>query len=276
MLKSLAHPQRIKLIKNICGEAAEDELNSIFEKAMSFLTVDCSFLRVIELFYLIDNLDNIDFEKLERYSIGQRKIKIVKNNNDLNSAIQKIGKNRIIGFDTEKKPSFKKGAPPNQISIIQIANDSDCYIFQVKSLKDVSPLLKVLEDINTIKIGSGLSEDIENMLKEFGVRPRSFLDLHQIFKTYLYSENDIGAKKAVAIFLGKNMKKSKKMSRSNWENKDLSENQIIYAAEDASAVYDVFKYLINNYPFIINTLPKWFHEKAKIQSCITDLNKGIL
>ncbi|NOV29148.1 3'-5' exonuclease [Methylomonas sp. ZR1] len=271
MLKSLSHPQRVKLIKKICGEAAEDELKAIFEKAMSFITEDCSFLKVIELFHAIDNIDNIDFEKLEPYTIGRREIKIVKNNSDLNSAIQKIRKNRVIGFDTEKKPNFKKGDPPNPISIIQIANDSDCYIFQIKSIKDVTPLLKILEDINTIKIGSGLSEDIENILRDFGVRPRSFLDLHQIFKTYLHSENDIGAKKAVAIFLRKNMNKSKKMSRSNWENKDLSENQIIYATEDATAVYDVFIYLVNNYPFIISTLPKWFHEKAKIESCITNL-----
>ena len=48
------------------------------------------------------------------------------------------------------------------------------------------------------------------------------------------------------------------MSRSNWENKELTTGQIKYATEDATVVYDVMIQILKQYPFVINIMPDFF------------------
>ena len=48
------------------------------------------------------------------------------------------------------------------------------------------------------------------------------------------------------------------MSRSNWENTDLSDGQIKYASEDATVVYDVMNRILEEYPFAMNIMPSFF------------------
>ncbi|MDZ7820252.1 MAG: hypothetical protein U5K55_17365 [Aliarcobacter sp.] len=49
----------------------------------------------------------------------------------------------------------------------------------------------------------------------------------------------------------KNYKNPKNISRSNWENKELTDGQIKYASEDASVVYDVMNKILEKYPFVM-------------------------
>lgn len=51
------------------------------------------------------------------------------------------------------------------------------------------------------------------------------------------------------------------MSRSNWENKVLSDSQIKYASEDATVVYDVMQKFLEQYPFVMSIMPPFFQTK---------------
>ena len=51
----------------------------------------------------------------------------------------------------------------------------------------------------------------------------------------------IGAKGAVAHYFGRRLQKSKKASTSNWANPQLTERQMIYAADDAQVALRVFR-----------------------------------
>ena len=114
-----------------------------------------------------------------------------------------------------------------------------------------------MEDDKVIKIGTGLKGDNEALFKQFNLRLKSTIDLENVFKK-LSSVNQIGAKKAALIILNEKLQKSKNISRSNWENTDLSDGQIKYASEDATVVYDVMNRILEEYPFAMNIMPSFF------------------
>ena len=117
-----------------------------------------------------------------------------------------------------------------------------------------------MEDEKIVKIGTGLKGDNLALFKQFNLKVKSMIDLEDIFKK-LSSKNQIGAKKAASIILNEKLQKSKNMSRSNWENKELTIGQIKYASEDATVVYDVMSKIIEEYPFVMKMMPPFFQEK---------------
>ena len=86
------------------------------------------------------------------------------------------------------------------------------------------------------------------------------IDLEDIFKE-LSSKNQIGAKKAASIILNEKLQKSKNISRSNWENEELTSGQIKYATEDSTVVYDVMSEILKQYPFVMKMMPMFFQER---------------
>jgi ribonuclease D len=65
------------------------------------------------------------------------------------------------------------------------------------------------------------------------------VDLNHLFRARGYRK-DIGVKTAVAILFGRRFLKSGKASTSNWAARQLSESQLLYAANDAWAAARVF------------------------------------
>ena len=218
---------------------------------------------MITLFNLIDNAFNTQIEEetittlQKEYTIGNRTVETINTTELLNIAMSEITQIPFISFDSEQKPTFKKGEKSNGISLIQLATKTKCYLIQIKQIENIQSLIDILEDKNIIKIGTGLKGDNEALFKEFKLRLRSTIDLETIFKK-LSSKNQVGAKKAASIILGQKLQKSKNMSRSNWENKELTTGQIKYATEDATVVYDVMIQILKQYPFVINIMPDFF------------------
>jgi len=232
----------------------EQALENIVENGSESLKL------MLKFFTLLDT-PKIESAQLQpNYSIGDRKINIIKTVQELEDAIKLIISSPFIGFDSEQKPTFKKGEKSHGIALIQLATAINCYIIHVKQIKDIKPLISLLEDENIIKIGTGLKGDKQELYNQFKIRLKSTLDLEEILKK-LSSKDGIGAKRAASIFLNKNLQKSKNMSRSNWENEELSSGQIKYASEDATVVYDTMIQIVKEYPFIIKTLPRFFQDK---------------
>jgi len=219
----------------------------------------------MELFSSIDNIKNITKEDLSVYSIEEysadRKTFVINNDIDSNKAVEKIISNhRLVGFDTEKKPTFTKNTKSNGTSLIQISTKNECYIFQIKQIKNIRPILNILSNNTIFKVGSGLKSDKSSLAKEFKISLRQAIDISSLFKSKLGHRNEVGIKNAVSAILKKNILKSKKMSTSNWEKNNLTENQIKYASEDAFAAFDVFCTLLKNYPFTLSVMPPTFQQ----------------
>ena len=212
---------------------------------------------MIKLFDLMDNSSSAENDLQASYSIGNRTIEVINTCERLKEAMNTILLAPFIGFDSEQKPTFKKGQADNCVCLIQLATKDKCYLIQIKQIKNLKPLINFLEDDKIIKIGTGLKGDNIALFKQFNLRLKSTIDLEDIFKK-LSSKNQIGAKKAASIILNEKLQKSKNISRSNWENEELTLGQIKYASEDATVVYDVMNKILEQYPFVMNLMPMFF------------------
>lgn len=115
----------------------------------------------------------------------------------------------------EAKPTFIKGQKEHKASLIQIATSRQCFIFFVSAIPQIGELRSIMEDENIVKMGIGLSKDRQRLREEFGMDTRNLVDVSDVF-ALLGRKNNIGSKQLVAHCLGRNLRKSKNMSRSNW------------------------------------------------------------
>ena len=233
----------------------ENEVETVLKNVLE--NGSTSLKSMIKLFDLMDNSSSVDSDLQVSYSIGNRTIEVINTCEQLENVMNTILLTPFVGFDSEQKPTFKKGEANNGVCLIQLSTKDKCYLIQIKQIKNLESLINFLEDEKIIKIGTGLKGDNEALFRQFNLRAKSMIDLEDIFKK-LSSKNQIGAKKAASIILNEKLQKSKNMSRSNWENEELTSGQIKYATEDATVVYDVMSEILKQYPFVMKMMPMFF------------------
>lgn len=254
----ISNQDRLNLIRDFCEDDLENEVENVLKNILENGSYELK--SMIKLFDLMDNSSSIDTDLQTPYTIGNRTIEVINTCEQLKVAMNTILLAPFVGFDSEQKPTFKKGQADNGICLIQLATKDKCYLIQNKQIKNLKPLIDFLEDEKIIKIGTGLKGDNVALFRQFNLRAKSMIDLEDIFKN-LSSKNQIGAKKAASIILNEKLQKSKNTSRSNWENKELTSGQIKYATEDATVVYDVMSEILKQYPFVMKMMPMFFQEK---------------
>ena len=251
----ISNQDRLNLIRDFCEDDLENEVENVLKSILE--NGSNSLKSMIKLFDLMDNSSSIDSDSQVSYSIGNRTIEVINTCEHLQEIMNSIQLTPFIGFDSEQKPTFKKGEANNGVCLIQLATKEKCYLIQIKQIKNLKPLIDFLENEKIIKIGTGLKGDNVALFRQFNLRVKSMIDLEDIFKK-LPSKNQIGAKKAASIILNEKLQKSKNISRSNWENEELTSGQIKYASEDATVVYDVMSEILEQYPFVLNLMPEFF------------------
>lgn len=146
----------------------------------------------------------------------------------------------FVGFDTESKPTFFKDAAQNGPHVVQIAVDNEAFIVQIRSNTPSAFLKALVESERIVKIGFGLTSDRAPLARKLGLKLNTTVDLSKTLRSLGYKQ-ELGVKAAVAIVLGQNIQKSKKVTTSNWANAALSASQLLYAANDAYAALKVFQ-----------------------------------
>ena len=145
------------------------------------------------------------------------------------SAVRYLRRQKVLGFDTETRPTFSPEQHSNGTAILQLSGKERAFLFRVKKLGLPKQLLSVLASSSVIKVGAATRDDVLGLQKIAGFRPRGFVDLQSI--VWEYGVRDKSVKKMAAIILG--IKISKAQQLSNWEAEHLSESQMKYAATDA-------------------------------------------
>ncbi len=163
--------------------------------------------------------------KLYRY---EGPVVIVDSLSRFQKEIKKIAGEELLGLDSERRPSFKKGAI-HPISLVQIATRDCVYLLRLNEINFPRPLIDILENKNQLKVGIGLDDDLSGLqsLKKFN--PAGFLDLSHYFQAEGYTHSSLKFLSAMVL----NVRISKKQQVSNWEREQLTEPQIKYAATDA-------------------------------------------
>ena len=144
------------------------------------------------------------------------------------AAVRIISRQPLLGFDTETRPSFKKGKV-YPTSLIQLATLEQAWIVRVSRMGYPRALLKILSDELPMKIGLGLKDDIRRLRADFHFEPMGFLDLQHYVPAFKIDEK--GLKKISGIVLNRRISKSQQVS--NWDADELTEAQLRYAATDA-------------------------------------------
>lgn len=177
--------------------------------------------------------------------IALEQVMLVRTAADAQRAYQAMRLADFLGFDTESKPIFFKGQASDGPHLIQLATDDQAYLFPVAHLAaaDAAAIITVLkallESPTIVKLGFGLRDDNQRLRAKFNIEPCAVLDLSRVMRVNKHQE--MGAKAAVAKYLGMTLKKSKKISTSNWASARLSERQIQYAADDAQVALLVYR-----------------------------------
>ncbi|MBK7627482.1 MAG: 3'-5' exonuclease domain-containing protein 2 [Bacteroidales bacterium] len=148
----------------------------------------------------------------------------------------------LLGFDTETKPTFKKGKR-HQVSLIQLSTDNLACLFRINKIGLPDELVKLLADPSVIKTGVAVHDDIKFLSSVKRFTPRGFIDLQNLVKDFGIQSS--GLKKLTAIVLG--FRISKRQQVTDWEAEQLSEAQQIYAATDAWVCHEIYKKLVNGH-----------------------------
>ncbi|MBN2610476.1 MAG: 3'-5' exonuclease domain-containing protein 2 [Bacteroidales bacterium] len=147
----------------------------------------------------------------------------------------------VIGFDTETRPSFRKGKT-HKVALLQLATENDAFLVRLNKTGFAPCLVRLFENENIRKIGLAIRDDLKSLKKLRHFEPKGFIDLQSFVKDYNILDN--GLKKLTANILG--FRISKRQQTSNWESDSLSEDQQIYAATDAWTCYKIYKTLTNH------------------------------
>ncbi len=143
-------------------------------------------------------------------------------------AVARLRGQKVLGFDTETRPSFRKGVsyPP---ALLQLASDREVYLFQLSRIPLTQDLVDLLADPAVVKAGVSVRDDVRALQGLSPFEDAGFVDLGLIAtKLGLHTR---GLRNLAANFLG--FRISKAAQRSNWGQSVLSRKQIDYAATDA-------------------------------------------
>jgi ribonuclease D len=155
-------------------------------------------------------------------------IHVVDSDAKMRSAVRSLAKEKVLGFDTETRPAFKKGEsyPP---SLLQLAAGDSVYIFQIRRIHSHKPLADILADRHILKAGVSITDDIKKLNDVFHFRPSGFVELARMSAEA--GIKNAGIRGLAALLFGFRISKGSKCSR--WDTAALRHSQKVYAATDA-------------------------------------------
>jgi ribonuclease D len=172
----------------------------------------------------------IPHEELMRLPVVryQGPIRLAATEADLHRAVKEIRSERVVGFDTETRPTFRKGQLHTP-SLAQIATSHAVHLFPLARLDCSHAMTEVLGNAQIVKAGVALGRDLAELQKLFPITPANVVDLGDIAKRRGMEQT--GLRNLTGLFLGGRVTKGAQTS--NWARPDLSPKQLCYAATDA-------------------------------------------
>jgi len=141
-----------------------------------------------------------------------------------------------LGFDTETRPSFKKGDyyPP---ALIQLATKHCVYLFRISETETFDPLLPILESPHILKTGVAIKDDIKELraIKDF--TPKGFIEIADITAKLGYENR--GLRALAGLLLQGRISKAAQVT--NWACPKLDNKQVRYAATDAWISREIYR-----------------------------------
>lgn len=155
-------------------------------------------------------------------------IRLVRTQQELEEAVHVLLQEKILGFDTETKPTFRKGKL-NAPSLVQFAGKDVVFLVQLQWIAMGPEIAAVLEAPHILKAGVSVREDVHDLQKMYSFTPASLVDLGEVARSCKLET--FGLRNLAANFFQWRISKGPQCS--NWSQPNLSARQVAYAATDA-------------------------------------------
>lgn len=156
------------------------------------------------------------------------KIHLINTDQELKAVSSRLLATQEFGFDTETRPSFKKGEV-YQVALLQLATETDAYIVRLHRVRQFDVFKNIFENESVTKIGLAIRDDLKQLQKRFQFAPKNFIELQTMAKEK--GLENFGLKGMTEELLNATITKGPKTT--NWEAHELTDRQILYAATDA-------------------------------------------
>ena len=162
---------------------------------------------------------------------------------EIAAACLKLRAKGTVGFDTETKPSFKKGIN-YPVALLQLATDEIVVLVRLTQVKEFGeakwlPLRRLLASPKVLKTGVGIHDDALGLSKDHGLVTNTTLDLRSLAQAD--GMDVLSLSKIYSLLFGKRLAKGQRLS--DWERPELTPAQKQYAGLDAYAGYMIYRRL---------------------------------
>ncbi|PKN18554.1 MAG: hypothetical protein CVU71_13825 [Deltaproteobacteria bacterium HGW-Deltaproteobacteria-6] len=135
----------------------------------------------------------------------------------------------ILGIDTEYD-SFRYFR--EKLCLIQIYAPATTYVLDATADLDFSFLARIFKSKSVVKILHAADNDIRLLKRDYEFEFQNIFDTHRA--GMLLGFRQLSLDKMIKEFLGVELKKSKKMQRSRWDHRPLTDEQLEYAVQDVT------------------------------------------
>lgn len=181
--------------------------------------------------------------------------------------LREFQSSKFLGFDCEwlSNKKLSEGIP-KKIAIMQISNETVCFIIKLHKFKYIPKELDTILASNKIyKFGVNIEGDVSRYEKEWDEKINCWIDIRHLSDEIFPNLPKKGLSSLSKTYTGYELKKNMKVICSNWENWILSDEQELYAATDAWVSVQ-----------IVNTMSIYTKSKYKKLSTWIDKYKNIV
>jgi ribonuclease D len=161
---------------------------------------------------------------------------LVDTNSKLRSAKKDISTSRLIGIDTEYD-SFRYFR--EKLCLIQIQTDKKTYLFDPLNHLEIIFLEQCFSDRQIPKIIHAGDNDIRLLNRDYGFEFNSVFDTQKAASILGYKHLSLAS--VIQQALGIELLKTKRIQRSQWDIRPLSEEQKEYAAQDIEHLFGLYE-----------------------------------
>lgn len=187
--------------------------------------------------------ESISNEELTEFPLRsfQGEIVLIDSMQKMQLAVNELSRQKVIGFDTETKPSFKKGVV-NKVALLQLSTKERAFLIRINRVGLPQEIADILANGEILKTGVAIRDDIKGLQKFRRFNADGFVELQDVAKDM--GIQNFSLKKLTAIACGFRISKGQQLS--NWEADRLTDAQQLYAATDAWAALEIFENFSKN------------------------------
>lgn len=161
----------------------------------------------------------------------------VEDSDGLQRAVREASRARIIALDTEYD-SFHYFR--EKLCLLQAKTQQGTYLVDPISA-DLSPLARVFANSAILKILHAGDNDLRILTRDYNFEFCNIFDTQRAAS--ILGSQHLSLASIITEYLGIDLKKSKKMQRSQWDNRPLTEEQMRYAVEDIEYLIPLYEEL---------------------------------